>query len=295
MMRPRNLDTDLLRTFVAIANHGGFARAGASIHLSQPTVSLQMKRLEDRTGAKLFKRNGRALDLTEDGYRLLHYARRILALNDEAWATLAATEIAGALRFGMIQDLTEEVLAHIVGTFSRANPKVRFEVLVGSSTELTSALAKGTLDVALMAGRPGDSTPLFRREKLVWIGLKNTVIPRNGAVPLVACTMPCGLREQAIELLERERIPWSLSFTSPSINGLKAAIRAGLGVTLRGTSFLDGNLVDLSQRAKLPSAPPFEIVCATGRESSPAALALAEFIRSMAAAPAIPPRSRRRR
>ena len=193
MMRPRNLDTDLLRTFVAIAHHGGFARAGASIHLSQPTVSLQMKRLEARTGAKLFKRNGRALELTEDGYRLLHYARRILALNDEACATLAATEVAGAVRFGMIQDLTEEVLAHIVGTFSHDHPKVRFEVLVGSSTELASALAKGTLDVALLAGRPGDATQLFRREKLVWIGLKNTVIPRGGVVPLVTCTMPCGL------------------------------------------------------------------------------------------------------
>jgi DNA-binding transcriptional LysR family regulator len=94
MMRPRNLDTGVLRTFVAIADHGGFARAGTSVHLSQPTDSLQMKRLEEQIGAKLFKRNGRALVLTEDGQGLLHYARRMLALNDEAWSTLATSEIA---------------------------------------------------------------------------------------------------------------------------------------------------------------------------------------------------------
>jgi DNA-binding transcriptional LysR family regulator len=177
MMRPRNLDTGVLRTFVAIADHGGFARAGTSVHLSQPTVSLQMKRLEEQIGAKLFKRNGRALVLTEDGHRLLHYARRMLALNDEAWSTLATSEIAGSVRFGMIQDLTEEVLTDIVGKFSAEHPGVRLEVMVGNSTDLASALAKGALDVALLAGKPDRVTPLFRREKLVWIANKNREAP----------------------------------------------------------------------------------------------------------------------
>jgi len=197
-----------------------------------------MKRLEEQVGAKLFKRSGRELVLTEDGYALLHYARRILALNDEAWSTLATTEVTGSVRFGMIQDLTEEVLAEIVRKFSREHPNVRLEVLVGSSTDLASALAKGTLDLALLAGKPSDATPLFRREKLVWIAGKNIAIPKDRPVPLVLCTMPCGVREKAIELLEKAEIPWRLTFSSPSIAGLKAAVRAGLGITLRGTSFL---------------------------------------------------------
>jgi len=283
MMTPRNLDTGLLRTFVTIADHGGFARAGARIHLSQPTVSLQMKRLEGQVGANLFKRSGRELVLTEDGYGLLHYARRILALNDEAWSTLTTTEITGSVRFGMIQDLTEEVLAEIVGKFSREHPHVRLEVVVGNSTDLASALAKGTLDLALLAGKPSDATPLFRRENLVWIVGKNIAIPKDGPVPLVLCTMPCGVREKAIELLEKAQIPWRLTFSSPSIAGLKAAVRAGLGITLRGTSFLDRGLIRLSGRTKLPEAPPLEIVFATGPQPSPATMAFVEHIRMMGA------------
>jgi DNA-binding transcriptional LysR family regulator len=281
MMTPRNLDTGLLRTFVAIADHGGFARAGLRVHLSQPTVSLQIKRLEEQVGVKLFKRNGRELVLTEDGHGLLHYARRILALNDEAWSAFATTEIAGSVRFGMIQDLTEEVLAEIVGKFSREHPHVRLEVVVGNSTDLASALAKGTLDVALLVGQPNDATPLFRREKLAWITGKNTAIPKDGPVPLVLCTMPCGIREKAIDLLEKAQIPWRLTFSSPSIAGLKAAVRAGLGITLRGPSFLDRGLERLSSQTKLPEAPMLEIVYATGPQSSPATMALTEHIRMM--------------
>jgi DNA-binding transcriptional LysR family regulator len=280
MMTPRNLDTGLLRTFVAIADLGGFSRAGARVHLSQPTVSLQIKRLEEQVGTKLFRRNGRELILTEDGHGLLHYARRILALNDEAWSALATTGIAGSVRFGMIQDLTEEVLTEIVGTFSRDHSRVRLEVVVGNSTDLASALAKGTLDLALLAGKPNDAMPLFRREKLVWITGKNTTaLPKGEPVPLVLCTMPCGIRERAIDLLEKAQIPWRLTFSSPSLSGLKAAVRAGLGITLRGTSFLDRGLVRLSGRTKLPEAPPLEIVYAISPQSSPATMALAQHIR----------------
>jgi DNA-binding transcriptional LysR family regulator len=281
MMTPRNLDTGLLRTFVAIADHGGFSRAGARVHLSQPTVSLQIKRLEEQVGAKLFRRSGRELVLTEDGHGLLHYARRILALNDEAWSALATTGIAGSVRLGMIQDLTEEILAEIVGKFSREHPRVRLEVVVGNSTDLAFAFAKGTLDVALLAGKPSDATPLFRSEKLVWIAGKNTAIPKDDPVPLVLCTMPCGIRERAIDLLEKAQIPWRLTFSSPSLSGLKAAVRAGLGITLRGESFLDRGLVRLSGGPKLPEAPPLQIVCAIAPQSSPAAMALAQYIRMM--------------
>jgi DNA-binding transcriptional LysR family regulator len=183
----------------------------------------------------------------------------------------------------MIQDLTEEVLTDIVGKFSAEHPGVRLEVMVGNSTDLASALSKGMLDVALLAGKPDRVTPLFRREKLVWIANKNTAVPKDGPIPLVLCTMPCGIREKAIELLEKAQMSWRVAFSNPSIAGLKAAIRAGLGITLRGTSFLDRGLVQLSSRTKLPQAPPFDIVLATVRQPSSATTAFAEFIKTMGA------------
>jgi DNA-binding transcriptional LysR family regulator len=132
-----------------------------------------------------------------------------------------------------------------------------------------------------LVGQPNDATPLFRREKLAWITGKNTAIPKDSPVPLVLCTMPCGIREKAIDLLETAQIPWRLTFSSPSIAGLKAAVRAGLGITLRGPSFLDRGLVRLSSRTKLPEAPMLEIVYATCPQSSPATMALTEHIRVM--------------
>jgi DNA-binding transcriptional LysR family regulator len=279
MTTQRNLDTALLRTFVAIADLGGFARAGAHVHLSQPTVSLQIKRLEEQVGAKLIERTGRRLRLTEEGAEWLHYARRILALNDEAWSTLAATKMIGPVRFGMIQDLADEVLTEIVSKFSREYPAVRLELTVGNSVELASALAAGTLEGALLAGEPDDRTPLFRRERLIWIATQATSILEDCPIPLVLCTVPCGLRKTAIDLLEKAGIPWRLAFSSPSIAGVKAAVRAGLGITLRGTSFLDRDLIAFKGRPKLPNPPKLDIVLATSPQATPATRAFAELVR----------------
>jgi DNA-binding transcriptional LysR family regulator len=195
-------------------------------------------------------------------------------------ATLTTTEMIGPVRFGMIQDLADEVLTEIVTKFSRGHPRVRLELTVGNSVELASALAAGTLEGALLAGKPDDGTPLFRRERLVWIASQATAISEDGPVPLVLCTVPCGLRKTAIDLLEKAGIPWRLAFSSPSIAGVKAAVRAGLGITLRGTSFLDLGLVAFKGRPKLPNPPKLDIVLATSPQAAPATRAFAELVRA---------------
>jgi len=95
--------------------------------------------------------------------------------------------------------------------------------------------------------------------------------------------MPCGLREEAIELLEKAKIPWRLAFTSPSVAGLRAAVRAGLGITLRGTSFLDRGLTRLRGRPKLPEPPSLDIVIATAPQLSSATMTFTEHIKMMGA------------
>ena len=81
------LDTDQLRTFIAISETGSFTKAADVVNKTQSAVSMQMKRLEERLERPIFSRDGRASRLTEDGQRLLDYARRIVKLNVE---TLAA-------------------------------------------------------------------------------------------------------------------------------------------------------------------------------------------------------------
>lgn len=288
----RALDTDLLQTLVAIADHGGFARAGERVNLSQPTVSQQMRRLEEQIGAALFVRKGRTMALTEEGLSLLRYARRILALNDEALSAIVGAEISGPVRFGTIQDLTEELLSEILAHFSRSYPGARLEVTVGNSQELDEALGVGRLDLALLAGTPTKARPLFRREPLKWIASEDCAPPPDGVVPLVLCTEPCRLREAAIALLEARRQSWRVAFSSPSLSGVKAAVRAGLGITLRGTSFLGPGLASIEKGWSMPVPQPRHLNIVLGRTAkaplSLAAQALEALIKKLASDQASP-------
>lgn len=284
VLMPNPLDISLLQTLVAIADHDGFARAGQHVNLSQSTVSLQMKRLEEQVAAPLFVKHGRRMVLTEEGLSLVRYARRILALDHEARTALAGAQFAGPVRLGMIQDLTEQLLTEILAKFAHSNPDVRLEIKVGTSQELKAALASGLLDLALVAGQQGRSTPLFRREKLFWIGSDRHAIAPERPVPLAVCTEPCGVRQMAIELLEKENRPWRIALSCPSLEGIRAAVRAGLGITLRGKALLEPGLTPLEGVMGLPSPRHFDIVLARADNpsGSEAVIALDKLITSFA-------------
>jgi len=264
-----DFDTDLLRTFVAITETGGFARAGARVGRTQSTVSLQMKRLEAKAGANLFRRDGRRMVLTQDGQCLLRYARRILDLHDEARLAVEGTGIGGTVRFGMIQDLAEGVLPDILGRFSRAHPGLRLEVRVDNTAALAEALGSGGLDLALTVGRRGSGVEVLRRERLVWIADSASNGSGIRPVQLVLCDAPCGIRDLALGALEHERIPYRVAFTSPSLAVVKAAVRAGLGITARGVSTLAGGLVALEDGHGLPELPRLDLTLERAAGATP--------------------------
>ena len=98
------LDVDQLRAFVAIAETGSFTKAAEVVNKTQSAVSMQMKRLEERLERPIFARDGRASKLTEDGQRLLDYARRIVKLNVETLAAFSDAELSGRVRLGVPDD-----------------------------------------------------------------------------------------------------------------------------------------------------------------------------------------------
>lgn len=255
-------DTSLLRTFVAIADLGSFARAAASVNLAQPTVSLQMKRLEEQTGARLFRRDGRSSAMTEEGLRLLVYARRILALHDETWTAIASPGVGGQLRFGMFPDLENELYARVICVFARAHPDVRMEVIVGSSLELEAGLSEGRLDLALMIGKESTATPLYRREQIAWVASESFQLPNDAPIPLIFCQAPCRFREMGIASLDAKGADWRVVLTSQSLIGTRAAVAAGVGVTLRGVSFIEEGMRTLDAQLGAPLNDSFDIVLA---------------------------------
>ncbi|MFO0208778.1 MAG: LysR family transcriptional regulator, partial [Betaproteobacteria bacterium] len=130
----RLLDMDTLRAFVALADLGGLAQAGRRIGRTEAAISQQLKRLEERAGQDLFTRQGRRLKMTEAGELLLGYARRILALNDEALAAVRGIDLSGQVRFGTSQDFGEAWLPPVLAQFRRAYPSISLEVRVDGGT-----------------------------------------------------------------------------------------------------------------------------------------------------------------
>ena len=130
------LDVDQLRTFIAIAETGSFTKAADVVNKTQSAVSMQMKRLEERLERPIFARDGRASKLTEDGQRLLDYARRIVKLNVEALAAFADAELFGRVRLGVPDDYADRYLPEIMARFSRAYPGVELSVICDPSIDL---------------------------------------------------------------------------------------------------------------------------------------------------------------
>src|SRR5215468_9336375 len=144
------LDLDLLRSFVSVVDAGGFTRAGERVHRTQSTVSQQIKRLEETLGCPLFHRNGKAVALTEEGERLLSYARRILALAEEARDVVARPTSDGIVRLGIPEDFAAYRLARVLSKFTRSRPGLRLDVRCDLSVKLRRDLARGEFDLALV-------------------------------------------------------------------------------------------------------------------------------------------------
>ena len=273
-MQLANLDMDVLRTLAVAMDLGGFSKAAERLGRSQSAVSLQMRRLEERVGRPLFRREGRGLALTDVGDVVLSYARQILELNDQAVAAARGIAIGGSVRFGVPQDFGDTWLPGVLARFSRAHPSVLIEVRVDRANKLVERIAEGGLDLALMWGNPSvANTVTVQRLPMVWIGLKGYAVPRGDTVPLALFESPCVFRQPGVEALERTHRPWRLAFTSPSLSGLWAAAAAGLGVTVRTPLGLPSPLAVLGKSSGLPKLPQIALSLYTAQPEPPQAVA----------------------
>jgi DNA-binding transcriptional LysR family regulator len=230
----RQLDMDTLRAFVALADLGGLAQAGRRIGRTEAAISQQLKRLEERAGQELVTRQGRRLRLTDAGERLLGYARRILALNDEALAAVQGTDLSGQVRFGTSQDFGEAWLPPVLAQFRRAYPSICLEVRVDGGTRSVQAVEAGELDFALALGLgERGRCRTIGRLPLVWIAHEDFEWDRRAPLPLAVFTAPCRFRNRGVAALDAIGIPWSIALTSPGLHGVWTAVKAGLGVTIR--------------------------------------------------------------
>lgn len=250
----RYLDLAALRTFLAIVEAQTFERAGSLVGRTQPAVSQQMRRLEQQAGVRLFRRHGRNNDLTAAGLRLVGHARQLLAAHEEMMASLHQAGVTGGLiRIGAPADIAESILPEMLRRSAQANPDLRMEVHVGRSPFLMQALREGAIDLTI-SSRLDESLPhiLLRRSPVLWIAAYDFRLGREETVPLALTDEPSLFRRIALTALDRAGRNWIERYTSAGVSGVRAAVRAGLGVTARSVEMLSPDLRVLGDREGLP-------------------------------------------
>jgi DNA-binding transcriptional LysR family regulator len=254
----RILDVAPLRSFVAVADCGGFQRAANSLHLSQGAVSQHVRRLEAAVGRPLVERQGRGSRFTPDGDKLLRHARRILALHDEALRDFGI-ESEQTLVIGSTEHAAAQLLPGLATSLADALPDCRMRFRVDRGAQLRQALGDGRIDVALLLGPSDDlHARTVGKLELTWYSAPDWTPPAGDApLPLVAFDDPCALRSRALETLSLHDIPVEVNCEAAHLAGVQAAVRAGLGVGLMATL---GQTPDgLVPRDDLPTPEPIAL------------------------------------
>ncbi len=277
MLTP-DLDIDLLRAFVAVADEGGFTAAADRLGRTQAAVSLKIKRLEAALGKRVLERSSRHLALTSDGEVLLGYARRLLALNDETLQRLGAPAISGELRVGVAEYFLPTHLPQALAQFGRSHPGVHVQARVGFAQDLMAAFERGELDLVLTrrekGGGPtgGDSGRLIWRDPLVWVAAQGFDIAADRPLRLCLLPSPCVYRTHGLAALDRIGRRWEATYTAPSVLGVQAAALAGVGIAVLSRSAMIEGLRELDEREGFPMLPELEVVV-LGENGPAAALA----------------------
>lgn len=278
-MRPP-IDTDLLKTFVTIVETQSFTRTGDRLHRTQPAISMQIRRLEEALGKEVFDRTKRQIQLTREGEVLLHYARRILSLSDEAMSRIDQAGLAGIVRIGTSDDYANILLPEILQRFAGAHAGVQVDVVCDNGVAIERRLKDGLIDLALVACRGAVADEeLIRTEELVWIAATPSQA-KSRPLPLAVFPEGCVCRATMAEALDAAGRDWRIAFSSDNIGAIHAAVRSGLGVTAVERSLVPAGAQILNQAEGLPPLAPVHLCLKLNPErASPALDALADEIR----------------
>lgn len=227
-----SMDMDGLRAFVAIVDSMSFSRAGETIGRSQSAISLRLRRLEVSLGVSLLvRRQGRVIELTAEGHKLLGYARQIIGLNDAALRDISSRQSTNRVRLGLPADFLDigfnEALTHIRPLVGDVDVEIETDV----SERLRSRCEAGDLDLAFYKQSAPDGVgSTLMNLKMSWAA-SPAFTAKEGGLPLVCFPEGCVYRRSMLSALRDAGIAHQTVFTTPSMDSLRRAVGAGIGVT----------------------------------------------------------------
>lgn len=250
------LDSDLLRTFVAVADSGSFSRAGDLVGRTQSAVSLQMKRLEDVAGRPLFTRQARGVRLTAEGERLLVNARRVLRLMDQTASELHGEPTGGIVRLGLPGSYGTSILSAVLTRFATFCPEVEVTLDCAQGPALEAALAAGELDlIAFSADSPGTEGEVLLHDPAVWVTSARHDTHECDPVPVALFEPGCSWRDRAAQVLDDRGVRYRVACTSASSAGIMAAVLSGLAVAVLELSKVPEGARILTEAEGFPGFP----------------------------------------
>lgn len=226
----RNLDMTTLRSFLAVADHGGVTRAASVLNLTQSAVSMQLKRLEDLLGLELLDRSNRRVSLTASGEQLLGYARRMIHLNDEVVGRLTDQIYEGEVVLGVPHDIVYPVIPRVLKTFNAVFPRVKVHLKSSSTLRLHESLRKGEVNLILTTEEsvePGGET--LAEMPLRWTGARDGLVWKRQPLRLAFCKY-CIFRPIVLRKLEAVGMEWEMAVESEDDRAVEALVSADLAV-----------------------------------------------------------------
>ena len=273
------LSPDLLRTLVAFAETGSLTRAAQTVNRTASAVTAQMQKLEELVGRPLFMAAGRGRVLTDAGEELVSHARSVLAAHRDLALAMQGAQAEGAVSLGMTQDFAGEPLQVLLAAFASTHRRLRFDLRVGRSVALMRDLEEGRIDVSLTLQVPSP-LPVVTSfdEPMVWLGAVGTTFAPDAELPLALLDPPCGFRDAAIRSLDAAGRRYRIAATSPSLEGLRTAVGAGLALTVRTRRFAEGRIGPAPLGLLLPDLPRARFVLRCRPDAPPSAQTLAGLL-----------------
>lgn len=232
-----HLESDLLRTLVAIAETGNFTRASEIVGRTQSAVSVQMKKLEEVIGETLFERGPRGVTFTAPGEQLVTDARRIISLLDQAAVSLRSAPLDGSVRIGIPEEYGGTILPCVLSRFSKTHPQADVTVRCAPSSVLNSEFDKGELDLIVIheeAAKVGGE--MLLHDPVVWVTSDKHFQHECDPTPIAVAERGCWWREWALTGLDQHQRNYRIAFVSDSTSGIQAAVSSGIAIGVLATS-----------------------------------------------------------
>lgn len=265
------LDIDQLKTLIAISDTGSFTRAAEIVFKTQSAVSMQMKRLEEQVGRPVFVKEGRGTRLTEDGERLLDYARKIVRLSSECVASFSEAVLSGRVRLGVPDDYADRYLPSILLRFTKAHPKVEVTVVCEPTPMLVERVQAGDLDLAIISlSFTRERAEVIRHERLLWVTSSQHSVHEEQPLPLALGRPTCDWRQAATARLETIGRPFRILYASWNSAAVGAAVLSGLAVGVLPESAVRTGMRVLGPSDGFPPLPEVRIGILRNRSSDTA-------------------------